>query len=99
MRLLCSHHIPLHSDFWSSQPNKLVKIRFSESGPSSEPAETVTSMLERTVTGYSKHVALAVKRHGEWQKWTYQKYQEDAMCLSKAMIEVGDYVLCYNLYT
>ena len=84
-----SHHVPLHSDFWSSQPDKLVKTRFSESGASSEPAETVTSLLERTVLAYGEHTALAVKRQGEWQKWTYRKYQEECMCMAKAMIEVG----------
>ncbi len=86
--LLRSHHIPLHSDFWSSEPDKLVKIRFSGSGPSSERAETVTTMFEQTVVGYGEHVALAVKRQGEWQKWTYRKYQKECMCLAKAMIEV-----------
>ncbi|XP_064390607.1 long-chain-fatty-acid--CoA ligase ACSBG2-like isoform X3 [Halichondria panicea] len=84
-----SHHVPLHSDFWSSQPDKLVKTRFSESGASSEPAETVTSLLERTVLAYGEHTALAVKRQGEWQKWTYRKYQEECMCMAKAMIELG----------
>lgn len=83
-----SHHIPLHSDYWASEPDKLVKIRFGGSGPSAEPAETVTSVLEQAVVSYGEHVALAVKRHGQWQKWTYRKYQEDCMCLARAMIEV-----------
>ncbi len=93
-----SHHMPLHSDFWSSQPDKLVKIRFSESGPSSERAETVLTMLEQTVVGYGEHVALAVKRQGEWQKWTYRKYQEDCMCLAKAMMEVQGILLSQTIF-
>ena len=38
--------------------------------------------------GYGEHTALAVKRHGEWQKWTYKKYRDDCVCVAKAMIEV-----------
>ena len=80
---------PLHSDFWTTSPEKHITIRFGSTGPSAEPAETVIAMLERTVIGYGEHTALAVKRHGEWQQWTYKKYQEDCMIIAKAMIEVG----------
>ena len=53
-------------------------------------------MFERIVTGYGEHPALAVKRFGEWKKWTYKKYHEESMIAAKAMIEVRKTLSCFD---
>ena len=78
----------MHSEWWTDRPDCAVKIRYKESGEGAEPAETVLEMFDRIVTGYGEHVALAVKRLGEWKKWTYKKYRDDCVIAAKAMIEV-----------
>ncbi len=45
-------------------------------------------MFEKIVGSYSKHVALAVKRAGEWKSWTYEAYYEEARMVAKAFIKV-----------
>ena len=39
--------------------------------------------------GYSEHVALTVKRAGEWRQWTYRKYHDECVTVAKAMIAVS----------
>ena len=46
------------------------------------------SLFEKIVGTYSKHVALAVKRAGEWKSWTYEMYFKEAQVIAKAFIKV-----------
>ena len=79
----------MQSEWWTDRPDQPVKIRFGESGAASEGTETVVQLFEKTVMGYGEHVALAVKRVGEWRQWTYKKYYNECVTIAKAMIEVG----------
>ncbi len=35
------------------------------------------------------HLALAVKRDGRWQKWTFDEYLSDTEAVAKAFIKLG----------
>lgn len=96
--LFSSHFLStrLQSEWWTDKPDCAVRIRYKESGEGAEPAETILDMFERIVTGYGEHTALAVKRLGEWKKWTYKKYQEESMIAAKAMIEVRKTPNCFG---
>ena len=78
------------SEWWTDSPDKAVKIRFGDLGPASEPAYTVISLFDEVVAEHGDHIALAVKRAGEWKSWTYKKYYVDCYTVAKAMVEVGE---------
>ena len=46
-------------------------------------------MLQEVVDKAPDHTALAMKRNGEWVKWTYREYQEDVKTVAKAFIKLG----------
>ena len=67
-----------------------MNIRFAESGPGAEPAQTVVSLFDDIVGEHGEHTALAVKRAGEWKSWSYRKYYVDCFTAAKAMVEVRE---------
>ena len=77
------------SEYWSCSPDTPVKIRVKESGFGSEPPQTVVSLFNDVVGNHGEHMALAVKREGEWKMWTYRKYYVDCFTVAKAMVEVS----------
>ena len=50
---------------------------------------SVVTLLTRAAEDAPDHEALAVKRDGDWVKWTYEKYLEDVRCVAKAFIKLG----------
>ena len=46
-------------------------------------------MLQEVVDKAPDHTALAMKRNGEWVKWTYREYKEDVRTVAKAFIKLG----------
>jgi len=65
-----------------------VRIR-REPGDGPEPI-SVPSALKDAATGKSKNwTALAVKRGGDWKKWTYKQYYDDANTTAKGFIKLG----------
>lgn len=50
---------------------------------------SVPHLLMRATARAPQHTALAVKRNGEWQKWTYQDYLNDVRTAAKGFIALG----------
>ncbi|MCL4137763.1 UNVERIFIED_CONTAM: hypothetical protein GTU68_027091 [Idotea baltica] len=50
---------------------------------------SVPSLLKRTVDKYPSHIALSVKRDGQWQNFTYTEYYENVRTVAKAFIKLG----------
>ena len=50
---------------------------------------SVVTLLTRAAEDAPEHTALAVKREGEWVKWSYDKYLEDVRSVGKAFIKLG----------
>jgi len=49
----------------------------------------VPSLLKKTAGSYPDKTALAVKRGGEWLKWSYKQYHSDSRTIAKAFIKLG----------
>lgn len=49
----------------------------------------VQTLLNSTAEKYPDHIALKVKRHGEWQTWTYQEYRKQVRTVAKAFHKMG----------
>ncbi|ODN00703.1 Long-chain-fatty-acid--CoA ligase ACSBG2 [Orchesella cincta] len=50
---------------------------------------SVPSLLQRAAQRAPERMALAVKRNGEWQKWTYKQYLRDVRTAAKGFIALG----------
>lgn len=48
-------------------------------------------MFKRITSNYGDHIALAVKRAGEWKTWTYRAYYDEAYTVAKGLIQVKDF--------
>ena len=91
---------PAHPDtllpadhFTSTDPTVPVKLRVvisaDDSSADSRAAVSVPSLMVNTARLAKDQVALAVKRDGVWQKWTYQRYLRDVRTVAKAFIKLG----------
>jgi len=74
---------------WTWNRDEPVKIRLAESGPAAEKPISIPSMFENTVKKHPNALAMAVKRDGEWKKWTYKQYYDDVIIAAKALIALG----------
>jgi len=50
---------------------------------------SVVTLLTRAAEDAPEQTALAVKREGEWVKWSYERYLEDVRAVGKAFIKLG----------
>ncbi|XP_021368563.1 long-chain-fatty-acid--CoA ligase ACSBG2-like [Mizuhopecten yessoensis] len=74
---------------WTTDPSVAIKLRCGDTGPQSDDPITVVSVFEETVKKLPKGLALAVKRNGDWVKWTYEEYYNDVRIAAKAFIKLG----------
>jgi long-chain-fatty-acid--CoA ligase ACSBG len=51
--------------------------------------ETVSAAFAKTVARVPESTAMAVKRDGDWLKWSWSQYSEDARCAARACIALG----------
>ena len=73
---------------WTVQGDGAVNLLLESSGSRSRVPITLVQGLERAVRVASNRVALAVKRNGEWVKWTYQEYYDSVRSAAKSFIKV-----------
>ena len=89
-------------NFWTTKSDGAVKLRMGSSGRKSIVPRTVVQLFEQAVRVAPNRVALAVKRGGEWVKWTYQEYYESTRCAAKSFIKVCSsfklHLRCLYLY-
>lgn len=76
---------------WSTERDKPVKLRMSESGPGSEAPSTIHQMFQRTVDGHGDEPALRWKEDGKWITMTYKEYLLQCRSAAKSFLKVGDY--------
>lgn len=57
--------------------------------PDNYPPVSVPTMMRETVKQSPDQLALAVKRNGQWVKWTYEEYYRDVQAAAKGFIELG----------
>ncbi|XP_053405562.1 long-chain-fatty-acid--CoA ligase ACSBG2-like isoform X2 [Mercenaria mercenaria] len=74
---------------WTTEMNGTVKIRMGDTGPASSKPTTIPTVLRNTVSRLPNHLALAVKRDGEWKKWTYKQYYDQSVQAAKSFIKLG----------
>ena len=73
---------------WTVQADGAVKLLMGSTESTSRVPMTVVQGLQRAVRIASSRVALAVKRNGEWVKWTYREYYESVRSAAKSFIKV-----------
>jgi len=78
----------------SSDPLTPVKLWMPEEEDDCDeedlrPPLSVPTLLTRAAEDAPDHTALAVKRDGEWVKWSYDRYLEDVRTAGKAFIKLG----------
>ncbi len=66
-----------------------VKLRIIEDDSFKYDAVSIPTYFERWANKGPKKTALAVKREGEWVKWTYEEYRRDVLFAAKAFIHLG----------
>lgn len=74
---------------WTIQADGAVNLRMGSSEATSRVPMTVVEGLQRAVRLAPNRVALAVKRNGEWMKWSYQEYYKSVCTAAKALIKLG----------
>lgn len=74
---------------WTTQRDGAVKLHIGDTKYDNLPPMTVPQFFQRAVEKASGYTALAVKRDGEWKKWTYKEYFEDCKIAAKGFIKVG----------
>ena len=79
--------VPAESS-WTIQADGAVKLLLGSSEITSRVPMTVVQSLQRAVRLAPSRVALAVKRNGEWVKWTYREYYESVRTAAKSFIKV-----------
>lgn len=75
--------------WWTVQGDGAVNLLTESSGSRSRVPITVVQGLQRAVRVAPSRVALAVKRNGEWVKWTYQEYYDSVRSAAKSFIKLG----------
>ncbi|XP_046857270.1 long-chain-fatty-acid--CoA ligase ACSBG2-like [Xenia sp. Carnegie-2017] len=76
-------------NFWSVSPNGAVKLRIGATKYDSDEPITVHELFKRTVEKSGIAFALAVKRDGKWEKWTYKRYMQECRTAAKGFIKLG----------
>lgn len=66
-----------------------VKLLLGSTGITSRNPVTVVQSVQRAVRHAPTRAALAVKRNGEWVKWTYAEYYESIQAAAKSFIKLG----------
>jgi len=61
-------------DFVTLSAEGAVKLRIEDTIPANYEPISVPGLLMKKAKAASNHIALAVKRNGEWVKWTYVQY-------------------------
>ncbi|XP_076465017.1 LOW QUALITY PROTEIN: long-chain-fatty-acid--CoA ligase ACSBG2-like [Babylonia areolata] len=81
---------PVPSDvMWTTKRDGAVKLRTSGNGVSAEKPITVVTLVKNTVSRLPNGIAMAVKREGQWVKWTYSQYMADIRKAAKSFIKLG----------
>ncbi|KAL8565267.1 hypothetical protein ACOMHN_001165 [Nucella lapillus] len=94
-RMFISHtarHIdePVPADcLWTTQRDRAVKLRTTPHGINAEKPITVVTLVHNTVNRLPNGTAMAIKREGQWVKWTYSQYLADIRTAAKAFIKLG----------
>lgn len=83
---------------WTIQADGAVNLRMGSSEATSRVPITVVEGLQRAVRLAPNRVALAVKRNGEWMKWSYQEYYKSVCTAAKALIKVCDIKLTSSAF-
>ncbi|XP_041465614.1 long-chain-fatty-acid--CoA ligase ACSBG2-like isoform X2 [Lytechinus variegatus] len=65
-----------------------VKLRECDAKFNHTP-NTVHGLFHRIQSGYPDNIALAVKRNGEWKKWTYKQYWDESRAAAKSFLKLG----------
>ena len=73
---------------WSCDPSVGITLNIGNRGASAEPPQTVLDMFHETLSCYGDNLALAAKRAGQWQQWTYTDYYHESITVAKALIKV-----------
>lgn len=66
-----------------------VKIRSTESGIGALAPRTVIQAFKDTVAKHPNAPVLHVKREGEWQSYSFQRYYDSCFAFAKALTKVG----------
>ncbi|XP_030833090.1 long-chain-fatty-acid--CoA ligase ACSBG2 isoform X2 [Strongylocentrotus purpuratus] len=53
------------------------------------PPNTVHGLLRRIQREYPENVAMAIKRNGDWVKWTYREYWDQSRAAAKSFLKLG----------
>lgn len=81
--------------WWTVKGDGAVNLLTESSGSRSRVPITVVQGLQRAVRVAPSRVALAVKRNGEWVKWTYQEYYDSVRSAAKSFIKVCSITVIY----
>ena len=80
----------LTSELTTTHPDGAVRLRkYEQDAFDKYPPLSVPTMLQNTTKKYPKNTAMAVKRNGEWIKWSYEEYYEQSKIAAKALIHLG----------
>ncbi|XP_060572293.1 LOW QUALITY PROTEIN: long-chain-fatty-acid--CoA ligase ACSBG2-like [Ruditapes philippinarum] len=77
------------SSLWTTDMKGTVKLRMGNSGPASVKPTTIPTVFRKTVERLPNHLALAVKRDGEWKQWSYERYYKESQQAAKSFIKLG----------
>ena len=74
--------------FVTTDKHSAVKIRMGDGAASAAPL-SIPELLARSAAEAGDGVALAVKRNGEWLRWTYREYLAEVRTVAKAFVKLG----------
>lgn len=77
------------SAIFTCQPDGATRIAESDNPVGKRPPISVPTLLKQAAERAPDRMALAVKRNGEWQKWTYRQYLKDVETVAKGFIALG----------
>ncbi len=80
------------SSFTSTIRSGSVRLRVgAAAGVDDHAPVSVPTLLRRmcTADGADRAAAMAVKRDGQWIRWTYKEYLDDVRSAAKAFIKFG----------
>ncbi|XP_067665724.1 long-chain-fatty-acid--CoA ligase ACSBG2-like isoform X2 [Haliotis asinina] len=66
-----------------------VRLHMTERGPGAVKPITVPNLLRQAAQNLPNNTALAVKRNGQWVKWTYSQYLASVCRAAKSFIKLG----------
>lgn len=64
-----------------------MKLRECDAEANHTP-NTVHGLLERIQREFPENVAMAIKRNGDWVKWTYREYWDQSRAAAKSFLKV-----------